>query len=93
MLVNGWTLFEVDFESDSSLELDELPSLWGFERVLSRELETLGCFGAWNNSSIVDYGLTKSSYFQATDSKMTSLNISNWSFLGLKSRKPFDSSL
>jgi hypothetical protein len=93
MSVNRRTLIRGDSKSDLSLELDELPPLWEFEQVLSWELES-GCFGAWNNSSIANSGLTESSHFQATDSsKITSLDRSNWSFLGLKSRKPFDSSL
>jgi len=93
MSVNGRILFKGDSKSDLSLEVYELPPFWEFEQVLSWELES-DCFGAWNDSCIANFGLTESSHFQATDSsKITSLDRSNWSFLGLKSRKLFDSSL
>jgi hypothetical protein len=70
MSINGRNLLGGDYEYDSSLELDEFPSLWEFEQVpfWEEELETLGCFRASSNSSVADSGLTVSFHFQAADS-------------------------
>jgi hypothetical protein len=68
MSVKEWTLLGGDSETNSSIELDELPSNCKIKLVLTWELETSSCFEAWNNFSIADSRLTESSYFQAGDS-------------------------
>jgi hypothetical protein len=55
MSINGQALIGWGSESDSSLELEELPPFW--------ELKTSGCFRVWNNSSIADSGLIESFHF------------------------------
>jgi hypothetical protein len=71
MSVNGRNFLGGDSKSNSSLELDELPSFWEFEPILfwEEELETLNCFGTSSNSSVADSGLTESFHFQVVDSK------------------------
>jgi hypothetical protein len=69
MSVNGRNLLGGDSKSDSSLELDELPSFWEPILFWEEELETSISFGTSNNSSVADSRLTESFHFQAVDSK------------------------